>query len=149
MAATFAQNQPFSDLVAMFLAEAIRTRRTSLARAAEISQRVISRLASATSEISALKILTDIEKDFQEVFTLKQALHFGYEPSQVKVFEKEIKEYAARIFTQDLQRSNVFLQDASRPDMTIQQMCVKYPDFCSYLMTTSDKAGLLSEIGAK
>ena len=135
--------QNLYNLVALFLAEAMRTRRTSLARAAEISKRVVSKLASITNENQALSMLTDVEKDFEEVATLKQAIHFGYEATSLKVFEKEIKEYASKILTQNLNLSNAFLQDAALPNMTIEQLCIKYPDFCSYVYSVTEKSKLL------
>ena len=88
-------------------------------------------------------MLTDLERDFEEVSVLKQALHFGYNPSDPKVFEAEIKDYASKIFTKDIVASNVFLQDASKPGATIQQLCLKYPDFCEYLQSSSEKMRLL------
>jgi hypothetical protein len=129
-------------LVALFLAEAIRSRRTSLPRAAEISQRVVANMAKMNSEDQALAMLTDIEKDFEEVSTLKQALHFGYEPSDVKVYQSEIKEYAAKVFIKDMNLSTLFLQDSAMPGMTIQQLCLKYPDFCNFL-AYSQKAEMI------
>ncbi len=124
----------------------MRTRRTSLPRAAEISQRVISRLGELNSESRALALLTEIEKDFEEVSALKQALHFGHEVSDIKVYEAEIKEYAAKIFAQDMAASNAFLQDAARPGATIQELCIKYPRFCQFLLATSEKASLLPSL---
>ncbi len=128
------------ELVALFLAEAVRSRRTSLARAAEISKRVISFLPKLKTENETLAALTEIEKDFEEITALKQALHFGYNPSDTKIFEAEIKEYASKFFLQDLTLSSDFLEDASKPGMTIQRLCLKYPDFCNYLLANSEKA---------
>lgn len=138
--------QNFNNLVALFLAEAIRSRRTSLARAAEISHRVVSSMNKLRSEDQALELLSNIEKDFEEVLTLKQALHFGYHASSVKVYETEIRDYASNIFTQDMNLSNAFLQDAAMPEMTIQQLCLKYPNFCEYLSSCPEKAGLLPQL---
>jgi len=134
-----------SQLIALFLAEAIRSRRTSLARAAEISHRVISKLNFLNSESQALFLLTEIEKDFQEVSVLKQALHFGYHPSDVKVYESEIREFASKLLLRDINLSNAFLQDAARPGATIQEVCLKYPDFCDYLLHSSEKGAMLGE----
>jgi len=117
----------------MFLAEVIRSRRTSLSRAAEISDRVIQLLPQMKTEAETLNLLTDVEKDFEEMVVLKQALHFGYSETDVLVYEHDIKEYAARIFTEDMALSVAFLQDASKPGMDIQRLCLKYPDFCQYL----------------
>jgi hypothetical protein len=138
--------QNFSNLVALFLAEAIRSRRTSLPRAAEISHRVVSSLGKLKSESQTLELLTNIEKDFEEVASLKQALHFGYHNSDVKVYETEIRDYASRIFAADINLSNAFLQDAARPGMTIQQLCLKYPDFCKFLTSCPAVAGVLPEL---
>ena len=135
-----------NKLVALFLAEAIRSRRTSLPRAAEISHRVVQRLPKMNNENDALLMLTDIEKDFEEVTALKQAMRFGYQPSEIKVYESEIKEYASKVFEKDIQASTAFLQDAAEPGMTIQQLCLKYPQFCNFLYSKPDKARALAGI---
>lgn len=135
----------FNQLVALFLAEAIRSKRTSLQRAAEIAQRVIAKLPLIRNEKDTLNTLTDIEKDFEEVGALKQALHFGYRTSDIKIFEPEIKEYASKVFEKDLQKSAAFLQDAASPTATIEQLCLKYPDFCRKLSENPEKASLLAE----
>ena len=140
--------QNFNNLVALFLAEAIRSRRTSLSRAAEISQRVIAGLPNLDSESRALEALTEVEKDFQEISTLKQALHFGYEPSEIRVYESEIKDFASKIFTKNINLSAAFLQDAAKPGTTIQQLCIKYPDFCDFLLSCPDKAAFLPKLKA-
>jgi len=137
----------FVQLVAYFLAEVIRSRRTSLRRAAEISQRVIDHIQELVSEDQALAWVTNIEKEFEEISSLKMALHFNYQASEVEVYEKEIKEFASGLFEQDLALSASFLKDASSVDNSIQQLCIKYPGFCEYLMKKTDKAELLPEFG--
>lgn len=132
----------------MFLAEIIRSRRTSLARAAEISQRVVRMLPAVRSESQTLSMLTDIEKEFEEIAALKQALHFGYSASDVKVYEKEIKEFASDVFLKDMAFSVSFLKDAAKTGISIQQLCLKYPQFCNFLFDNSDKSSLLTELKA-
>ncbi len=144
-----AQALNLNELVALFLAETIRSRRTSLARAAEISQEVLNHLPSLKSEDQMLSVLTDIEKDFQEVTALKQALHFGYHSSDIKVYESEIKDFASKIFSTNMKKSAGFLADAALPGMTIQQLCLEYPDFCQYLAKNSDKSSLLGDLTNK
>ncbi len=136
----------FKQLVAMFLAEVIRSRRTSLARAAEISDRVIQLLPQMKSESETLALLTDVEKDFEEMVVLKQALHFGYQETDIQVYEHDIKEYAAQVFGKDMSLSVAFLQDAARPGMDIQRLCVKYPDFCQYLVSDPNNAPFLEKL---
>ncbi len=117
-----------------------------MSRAAEISSRVVSRLDSLNSENQALKMLTEIEKDFGEVYALKQALHFGYQPSEIKVYEAEIKEFASKALAKDIQLSNAFLQDATTQGTTIQKLCVKYPQFCNFLLVSSEQGHLAVEL---
>lgn len=141
-----ALNQNFTQLVAMFLAEILRSRKTSLRRAAEISQRVLNLLPKMRDEGEALSALTEIEKEFDEVKSLKQALNFGYKTDDIKVYEKEIKDYASKIFIKDMHMSSAFLLDAASAGMTIQELCVKYPDFCSYLFSSTEKGQLIPEL---
>lgn len=136
----------FNNLVTAFLAEALRSRRTSLPRAAEISQRVVANIKNCKNESDTLSMLTDIEKDFEEVKSLKQAVHFGYKEGDLKVFENEIKEYASSILSEDISLSAGFLKDAAMPDMTIQGLCIKHPKFFDFLLKTSDKAKLLPDL---
>ena len=140
------QEKDLNNLVALFLAEAVRSRRTSISRAAEISQRVVFNLSNLKTESSALAVLTGIEKDFREVTSLRQALHFGYHPSDVKVYETEIKEYASKLFSKDMKASAEFLQQAARPGAKIQELCIKYPEFCSYIFSCSEKAVMIPGI---
>ena len=139
------QQQQLNNLVALFLAEAIRTRRTSLSRAAEILHRVTAGLKNWNSEEQVLAVLTNLEKDFEEVSILKQALHFGYHPSDVKVYEAEIKDYASKILSKDIGLSTRFLNEAAQSGATIQELCIKYPEFCDYLCTNSEKGELVKD----
>jgi hypothetical protein len=85
------------------------------------------------SEEATLKELTKIEREFEEVGQLKQALHFGYRPNDTKVFEQQIKDFASKAFVKDMAVSAAFLQDAAKPTMTVQELCLKYPEFCKFL----------------
>lgn len=138
----------FRQMVAMFLAEIIRSRRISLRRAAEISGEVIALLPQVHTEKDVLGLLTEVEKDFEEIVVLKQALHFGYNETDIKIYEHDIKEFAAEIFTKDMPLSVGFLQDASRPSMDIVKLCLKYPDFCQFLLKDPKKIELAGKLQA-
>ncbi len=132
----------FNQIVALFLSEVLRSRKTSIKRAAEISSRLTEGLLKVQTEPEVLGLLTAMEKDFEELSTLKEALHFGIKESDLRIYEHEIKEYAAELSKADLVRSAKFLQDAARKNNTIQQLCLQYPDFCRLLMS-SDKRPLV------
>ncbi len=129
----------------MFISEILRSRRTSIRRAAEISDWVFRHLDEITSEERALKTLSDIEKDFEEVMVLTQALHFGRDVKDVEVYEKEIKNYAAELFAKDMAKSAAFLREAARPETDMRQLCIKYPDFCFYVRKIPEKSGILGD----
>ncbi len=129
--------QSLQKLVGLFLAEIIRSRRTSIRRAAEISRHVLKAVSEIHSEEQALSMLSNVERDFEEVLILKQALHFGNEVSSVNYYEPEIKQYAAELFEHDMTESAAFLQDAAQDTASVQELCIKYPGFCQFLLSTS------------
>lgn len=120
-----------------------------MARAAEISDRVIQLLPEMKSEADALSLLTEVEKDFEEMVVLKQALHFGYEETDVQLYEHDVKEYAAMVFAKDMALSVAFLHDAARPGMDIRSLCVKYPDFCQYLINDPNNSAFAGALKAQ
>lgn len=133
----------YRQLIALFLAEVIRSRHTTIHRAAEVARAVVHGFEQIHTEEDALRYVTDIEREFEEVGRLRQALHFGNKPFEVSVYEQEIREYAARLFEQDMVTSSEFLQVAAKKHMTIQELCVKYPDFCEYLYRNKEKRELV------
>lgn len=133
-------------LVAIFLSEIIRSRRTSIKRAAEIASRVVSSVNKLNSEKEVLDFLTDIEKDFSEVTSLRQVLHFGRTEIDLKVYEGEIKEYAAEVLRADMVSSAKFLKDASDPKNDIRQLCLRYPDFCNFLSKNPEKSYIFNQV---
>lgn len=137
------------NLVSLFLSELLRSRRASLSRAAEVASHVVQTLSTLKSEDDALALLGALEHEFTEVIALKQALHFGYREEDVHVYEQEIREYAATIFGTDMVLSSSFLKDAAEPTATIQTLCLKYPDFCQYLIQSSEKGRMVEEMGSR
>jgi|GEM_PF-1292779 len=131
------------NLVSLFLAELLRSRRASLSRAAEVASHVVQKLSTLRSEDDALTLLGTLEHEFAEVIALKQALHFGYREEDIRVYEREIREYAATIFGTDMVLSSSFLKDAAEPAASIQTLCLKYPDFCQYLIASSEKGRMV------
>jgi hypothetical protein len=103
-------------------------------------------LPSLKSEEQALAFLSRIERDFEEVDTLKHALCFRYCDADIELYEKEIKEFSASLFERDMVMSASFLQDAVSPDMDIQKLCIKYPEFCQYLLLSTEKTPLLKRL---
>jgi hydroxymethylpyrimidine pyrophosphatase-like HAD family hydrolase len=131
------------NLIAMFFSENLRSRRTSIGRAAEIARRVLELLPKFDSEGQVLSGLWEIEKDFVEIGELRHALHFGYNPSEIIVYEKEVKEYAADVFKNNMAKSVAFLQDAAKPTMSIQELCIRYPQFCEFLVNKTEKGEII------
>ena len=128
------------------MSEIIRSRRTTITRAAEISSLVLNKMDEIQSEKELLVLLNNLEKEFEEVLALKEALHFGHSSSDVKIYDKEIRQYAADHFIHDAAGSAAFLQVAGSPGLSIQELCLKYPEFCHYLLYNSDKSNMLNKL---
>ncbi len=141
-------DQRFQQLVAAFLAEVLRSRHTTVTRAAEISRRVVAELEGLQGEPAALAFVSELERQFEEVTSLKQALHFGYGPADVRVYERELKDFAADLASRDPAGAARFLEDAASRGATVQDICLRYPDFCTFLLTSSDKADVLARLPA-
>lgn len=128
-----------NTIVSLFLSEIIRSRKTSIPRAAEISDHVLKAMERLRNdETEMLRLLDDLEKDFQEVAGLKKTLHFGRRQDDIRAYEREIREYAANLFKKDMICSAAFLRDAAQ-SRSIRDLCQEYPDFYEFLETT-DKA---------
>jgi hypothetical protein len=136
----------FKFLVALFLAEELRSRHVTINRAAEISSLVVEALPQLSNEETVLTFLTQIEHEFEEVGLLKQALCFNYQDDDINVYTKEIKDFAAQLFESDMVASATFLQNAASPGMTIQKLCIKHPDFCQSLLLSVEKTPLLKRL---
>jgi hypothetical protein len=88
-------NTEYKKLLALFLSEVLRSRHTSVSRAADISRQVVSHMDKLSGESDVLEVISDLERDFGEVAGLKAALHFEYRDGDVRAYEHEVKEYAA------------------------------------------------------
>ncbi len=127
-------------IVGLFLAEIIRSRNTTVTRAAEISSQVMRAMEKLRDdEVAMLHLLGELEKDFQQVVALKQTLRFGHEDNQIREFDKEIREYASELFKISMVISAGFLRDAAE-STSIEKLCKQHPDFTDFLLTKTDKA---------
>ncbi len=129
-------------IVSLFLSEIIRSRNTTVTRAAEISSQVMRAMEKLRDdEVAMLNLLGQLERDFQEVIALKQTLHFGHEDNQIQAFDKEIREYASELFKVSMVISAGFLRDAAESP-SIEHLCKHHPDFTDFLLTKTDKAAI-------
>jgi hypothetical protein len=80
-----------------------------------------------------LDLLRQLEKDFQEAVALKQTLHVGHNGNEVRIFDKEIREYAANLFKTNMVVSAAFLRDAA-DSVSMGQLCRQYPEFHQFLV---------------
>jgi len=135
-----------NTLVALFLSEILRSRRTTVQRAAEISSQVLRVMHKVKNETELLNMLGNLETEFEEVGTLKQALHFGVSYSELKLFEPFVRQYAAELFKKDMEASTAFLKDAAAKDASIQQLCIKYPAFCQFLTSNPEVAAITRRV---
>jgi hypothetical protein len=133
-------------IVSLFLSEIIRSRKITIPRAAEISSQVLKAMEQLRDdETEMLRLLDQLEKDFQEVAALKQTLRVGKGDLDVRVYDEEIREYSAELFKTNMVASAAFLRDAARSD-SIDKVCAVYPDFCNFLIEKTDKAEIVKKL---
>ncbi len=130
-------------IVSLFLSEIIRSRNTPIPRMAEISGDVVEAMQKLRDdETEMLCLLRQLEKDFQGAVALKQTLHAGHSRNEVRIFDQEIREYAAELFKTNLVASAAFLRDAA-DCASMDKLCRQYPEFNQFLNAKTDKAPLL------
>jgi hypothetical protein len=119
--------------VALFLAELLRTRRISLDRAAEISQRVVENLNLIDTENHFLEFVKHLAKDFQELFPLEDRINLRIRTKSRSELEKQVEAYATHIMSKDLDQSLAILQEAAKEDLKLIEFYAKFPDFKLYI----------------
>ena len=107
---------------------------------------VLQNMGKIQTEEQLLQLLNQLEHDFEEVTALKDVLHFGHDNGEIKIYDHEIREFAANNFPHDAVSAAAFLQEAAQSGMVIQTLCLKYPDFCHFLIYNSDKSEAVNNL---
>lgn len=128
MQATLPQEQ-LARSVCDFLSEMLRTKQVSLERGAEIASAVTHRLQTIRSESDFLDAVRELEFDFQELHALHSELQMHSRLSDRQSMEHLVRLYAADILVRDPKGAVTIMEEALRPDVTLDWLLRKYPAF--------------------
>lgn len=119
----------YARSVAFFLSELIRTRKTSLRRAADIASRVVIHLNLIDTEQDFLRLIKELTADFEELNKLQERIYISIKVDERKDLEKKVREFAVTTILSDVSLASQILQAASLEDVRINDLFEKFPQF--------------------
>jgi hypothetical protein len=125
--------EQYAQMVCLFLAEGLRTRRISLQRAAEIAEKFLQNLNLLDTENDFLSLIKELSKDFDELSVLETKVAKSKETTEKRKLEALVKEFVIGILATDVKMAMNILQDASIGDAQLRDLGAKYPAFKNYL----------------
>jgi signal transduction histidine kinase len=130
---SLAPKEQYAQMVCLFLAEALRTRRISLQRAAEIAEKFLQNLSLLDTENDFLSLIKELAKDFDELDVLESRVAKSKETTEKRRLESLVKEFVIGILATDVKMAMSILQDASTDNAKLSDLGAKYPAFKNYL----------------
>lgn len=126
----------YAKSVCFFLVELIRTRKIGLKRAAEIADRVVSNINLVDTEADFLRLVKTISSDFEEVARLEERIYMSIHVNKRKELETRVREFVVVIMLQDMKLALDVLQEAIRDEVSVDDLCLKFPQFKQFITTT-------------
>jgi hypothetical protein len=121
------KKEEYAKAVCMFLAEMLRTRKVSLARSAEIAQKVVDNINLIDTEEDFLRLIKELTSDFEELFKLQKIVLLDVERSQRRDMEETVREYVINIMGTDARQALDVLVEAVKAESQLPQLCAKFP----------------------
>lgn len=125
-------HEQLARAVCQFLAEMLRTREAGLERAAELAAAIVERLPQITSEELFFAAIRELEFEFQELRRLSAEMQLHAKLSERQQMERLVRDYAAQKLPLEPQATVRLMQEALRPEATLDWMLRKYPDLNQY-----------------
>jgi hypothetical protein len=123
----------YAQAVCLFLAEGLRTRKITLKRAADISQKVATHLNLLDTERDFLKLVKELAIDFEELIRLEQRVHVYIQSDDRTRMEHKVKEFAISIMPQDTESALAIMESASKDGVSIDMLASKFPKFKEFI----------------
>ncbi|HTL39700.1 MAG TPA: hypothetical protein VL306_02720 [Methylomirabilota bacterium] len=137
------KKEEYAREVCMFLGEQLRTHHLTLARSADIAQKVLENLNLIDTETDFLKFIKELERDFQELVALSSKLSFEKEISDRQEMEASVREFAISMLPQDVSLALSVLEDAIKEKVTLAQLIKKFPNFDDFLNQRNESLALI------
>ena len=132
---TSSQKNEYAKHLSLFLAELLRTRKIDLYRAAEIAQKVVENINLVDSEQHFLKLVKELTLDFQELNAFDDRVHFHIQISERKDLEQKVRAFVVNIMTTDENLALQILQESTKEETKLQDLCGKFPLFKQFIET--------------
>ena len=123
------KKEEYARDVCYFLAELLRTRNITLRRAAEIAQRVVQNINLIDSEEDFLKLIIQMEHDFEELADLEQRVHLGIHFNQRREIEYQVRTFVSEILPSNSEEALQILLEAIKDNINLVDLENKFPDF--------------------
>ena len=129
--------EQYARLVCLFLAEQLRVKKISLRRAADISQRVVNNINLIDTEQDFLRLVKELSKDFEELFTLEDRVFFYMQINERRSMETFVKRFAIEIIPQDPKLALDIMLTAIKDEAKLEDLKARFPLFSQYLERSS------------
>ena len=137
-----AKQNEYARAVSLFLAESLRTHRTSLARAAEIAQKVLQNINLIDTEAQFLDFVKVLSSDFEELHHLGEVFHMHMKVSERQYLEQKVRLFVIQVISSNMSLAASVLDEAIKDDVSLDALTAKFPDFKEFMVGhASNNAG--------
>ena len=136
MTTTTDQKNQYAKSICYFLAELLRTRRISLERAADISQKMIDNINLLDSEHDFLQLTKTLAQDFEELIYLKERISLDIGVLKRKDLEDKVRQFVVNVLPNDTTLALNILEEAIKSDIELSELGKKFPEFGQFLTKT-------------
>jgi len=126
------QNE-YAKAVSLFLAELLRTHKTSLTRAAEIAEKVLQNINLIDTEQQFLEFVKILSSDFEELHHLGEVFHMHVKITERRYLEEKVRMFVIQTISSNTQLAADVLQDAVKDEVSMEGLSGKFPDFKQYI----------------
>jgi len=127
------QNE-YAKAVSLFLAECLRTHRTSLTRAAEIADKVLQNINLIDTEQRFLEFVKILSADFEELHHLGEVFHMHVKIKERQYLEQKVRMFVIQAMSSNMQLASDVLQEAIRESVSIEDLSGKFPEFKQFMI---------------
>lgn len=116
-------------MVCQFLAEGMRSRKLTLKRASEITEKVLANYNLIDSEADFLSLIKELSKDFEELSKLEKDVLKQRHMDQRRHMENLVKDYVISNLHLHPQVSLTIMEEASKESSNLEALKQKFPEF--------------------
>lgn len=133
MSELLSNKEDYAKMVCLFLAELLRTHKISLNRAAEIAQKVVENINLINNEKDFLGLISELNKDFEELFRLEDRVFFHIAVDERKQMESQVRSFVIQIISDDPKMALDIMMEAIKEESKLETLSVKFPKFNDFL----------------